>query len=133
MQLLGHVISANGIQVDPTKVKAILSWERPKSVTDIMSFLGLAGYYRKFSKCEFWVLEVRFLGHVVLEHGIQVDPTKVEVVVNWRRSSSVTDIRSFLGLVGYYRKFIQGFPSLVLPLTRLTRKGAPFIWDDSYE
>ena len=65
------------------------------------------------------------------EHGIQVDPSKVEAVVSWRRPRSITDIKSFLGLVGYYRRFIPGFSSLALPLTRLTRKGIPFVWNDS--
>ena len=73
------------------------------------------------------------MGHVVSEHDIQVDPDKVEVVVSWRRPSSITDIRSFLGLVGYYRRFILGFSSLALPLTQLTRKEIPFVWDDSCE
>ena len=67
------------------------------------------------------------------EQGIQVDPGKVEAVVSWRRPRSITDIRSFLGLAGYYRRFIPGFSSLALPLTRLTRKGIPFVWDDSCE
>ena len=67
------------------------------------------------------------------EHGIQVDLSKVEVVVSWRRLSSITDIRSFLRLAGYYRRFISGFSSLALPLTRLTRKGISFFWVDSCE
>ena len=83
--------------------------------------------FGKFSKCEFWRSEIHFLGHVVSEQGIQVDPGKVEAVVSWRRPRSVTDIRSFLGLAGYYRRFILGFSSLALPLTRLTRKGISFI------
>ena len=72
--------------------------------------------YEKFSKCEFWRIEIHFLGHVVLEHGIQVDPGKVEAVVSWRRPSSITDIRSFLRLAGYYKRFIPDFSFLVLPL-----------------
>ena len=71
----------------------------------------------EFSKCEFWRIEICFLGHVVSEHGIQVDSDKIEAVVSWRRPSSITDIRSFLGLTGYYRRFILGFSSLALPLT----------------
>ena len=62
-----------------------------------------------------------------------MDPGKVEAVVSWRRPRSVTDIRSFLGLAGYYRRFIPGFSSLALPLTQLTRKEIPFVWDDSCE
>ena len=67
------------------------------------------------------------------EQGIQVDLGKVEAVVSWRRPRSVTDIKSFLGLAGYYRRFIPGFSSLALPLTWLTRKEISFFWDDSCE
>ena len=67
------------------------------------------------------------------KHDIQVDPNKVEAVINWRRPSSITDIRSFLGLASYYRRLIPDFSSLALPLTRLTRKGISFVWDDSCE
>ena len=79
--------------------------------------------YAKFSKCDFWRREVKFLGHVVTTEGINVDPVKVEAVVNWQRPKCIFDIRSFLGLAGYYRRFIKGFSSIALSLTRLTRKG----------
>jgi hypothetical protein len=59
--------------------------------------------YAKFSKCEFWLSEVKFLGHVISQGGIAVDPSKVEAVLNWERPKSVTEVRSFLGLAGYYR------------------------------
>ncbi|XP_057742828.1 uncharacterized protein LOC130961132 [Arachis stenosperma] len=72
--------------------------------------------------------KVKFLGHVVSKQGIVVDPAKVEAVRNWERSTSVTEIRSFLGLAWYYRRFIKGFSQLALPLTKLTRKDTPFIW-----
>ena len=71
--------------------------------------------YAKFSKCEFWLIEVRFLGHVVLASGVSVDLEKVEVVMNW-------EIRSFLGLERCYRRFIDDFSRLAVPMTRLTRK-----------
>jgi hypothetical protein len=66
-------------------------------------------FYTKFSKCEFWLDKVIFLGHVVSKDGISVDPKKVEVVVNWERPTSVHEIGSFLGLAGYYRCFVEGF------------------------
>ncbi|XP_016203988.1 uncharacterized protein LOC107644611 [Arachis ipaensis] len=84
--------------------------------------------YTKLSKCEFWKSEVKFLGHVVSQQRIAVDPAKVEAVMDWGQPTSVTEIRSFLGLVGYYRRFIKGFSQLALPLTKLTRKDAPFVW-----
>ena len=86
--------------------------------------------YGKFSKCEFWLTEVRFLGHVVLALGVSVDPKKVEAVMSWERLKSVFEIHSFLGLVGYYKRFIEDFSRLAAPMTRLTRKEVKFDWDD---
>ena len=76
--------------------------------------------YAKFSKCEFWLQQVVFLGHVVSRDGIMVDPKKVEAVLGWERPKTVTEIRSFLGLAGYYRRFIQDFSCIAAPLNRLT-------------
>ncbi|KAA0058337.1 DNA/RNA polymerases superfamily protein [Cucumis melo var. makuwa] len=86
--------------------------------------------YAKFSKCEFWLEQIVFFGHVVSTKGVSVDPQKVEAVVNWDRPTSATEVRSFLGLAGYYRRFIQYFSRLALPLTALTRKNAKFEWSD---
>ena len=72
--------------------------------------------YAKLSKCEFWL---SFLGHIVSKEGIRVDPKKIEVVVEWKPPRNVTEIRSFLGLAGYYRKFVKGFSMIVAPMTRL--------------
>ncbi|XP_052622433.1 uncharacterized protein LOC128127784, partial [Lactuca sativa] len=84
--------------------------------------------YAKFSKCEFWLREVQFLGHVVNQKGILVDPAKVEAVMSWEVPKSPSEIRSFLGLAGYYRRFIKDFSKIAVPLTRLTRKGVTFSW-----
>ena len=89
--------------------------------------------FAKFSKCEFWLAEVGFLGHVVSASGVSVDPGKVEAVMSWERPKSVFEIRSFLGLAGYYRRFIEDFSRLAAPMTRLTRKEVKFVWDDSCE
>ena len=89
--------------------------------------------YAKFSKCEFWLTEVRFLRHVVSASGVLVDPEKVEAVMSWERSESVFEIHSFLGLVGYYRRFIEDFSRLAEPMTRLTRKEVKFEWNDLCE
>ncbi|KAL5581189.1 hypothetical protein UlMin_013631 [Ulmus minor] len=82
--------------------------------------------YAKFSKCDFWLSKVHFLGHVVSKEGVSVDPAKVEAVSKWAAPTSVTEIRSFLGLAGYYRRFVEGFSKIVAPLTALTRKGKKF-------
>ena len=78
--------------------------------------------YAKLDKCEFLLKEVVFLGHVISAEGIFVDPRKVEAVLRWERPTNVTEIRSFLGLAGYYRRFIKGFSTIASPLTKLTRK-----------
>ena len=75
--------------------------------------------YVKLSKCEFWFNEVSFLGHIVLNEGIRVDPKKIEVVVKWKPPRNVTEVRSLLGLAGYYRRFIKEFFMTVAPMTRL--------------
>ena len=87
--------------------------------------------YAKFSKCYFWLIEVRFLGHVVSTSGMSVDPEKVEVMMSWERPKSVFEIRSFLGLAGYYKRFIEDFSRLTAPMMRLTRKEVKFDWADA--
>ena len=89
--------------------------------------------YAKFSKCEFWLDRVQFLGHVISKDGIMVDPVKIEAVSKWSAPTSVTEIRSFLGLAGYYRRFVEGFSSLAAPLTALTKKNKKFEWTDKCE
>jgi hypothetical protein len=78
--------------------------------------------YTKFSKCDFWLQKVSFLGHILTAEGVAVDPEKVTTVANWKRSTSVTEIRSFLGLAGYYRRFIEGFSKIARPMTTLLQK-----------
>ena len=79
--------------------------------------------YAKLSKCEFWFTEVRFLGHVVLASGVSVDLEKIEVVMNWERPKSIFKIRNFLGLAGYYRRFIKDFSRLAATMIKIYPKG----------
>ncbi|KAK5775591.1 hypothetical protein PVK06_043497 [Gossypium arboreum] len=75
--------------------------------------------YAKFSKCEFWLREVSFLGHVVSASGIRVDPSKISAILNWKPPRNITEVRSFLGLAGYYRRFVKGFSMIATPMTKL--------------
>jgi hypothetical protein len=86
--------------------------------------------YAKFSKCEFWLDSVKFLGHTISSEGISVHPTKVQEVMDWKPPTSVHQIRSFLGLAGYYRRFIPDFSKIAKPMTELLKKEVKFRWDD---
>ena len=86
--------------------------------------------YAKLSKCEFWLNEVSFLGHIVSKEGIRVDPKKIEVVVEWKPPRNVTEVRSFLGLAGYYRRFVKGFSMITAPMTKLRQKNVKFEWGE---
>ncbi|KAI3704088.1 hypothetical protein L1987_74301 [Smallanthus sonchifolius] len=88
----------------------------------ILELLKKEQLYAKLSKCEFWLKEVQFLGYIVNDKGIHVDPTKIEAVKNWSAPKTPTKIRSFLGLAGYYRRFISNFSKIAVPLTALTHK-----------
>ncbi|GKE70234.1 putative reverse transcriptase domain-containing protein, partial [Tanacetum coccineum] len=89
--------------------------------------------YAKFSKCEFWLQEVHFLSHVVNQSGIHVDPSKIEAVKNWKDPTTPSEVRSFLGLAGYYRRFIANFFKIVKPLTSLTQKNQKYELDEEQE
>ncbi|GJY73455.1 putative reverse transcriptase domain-containing protein, partial [Tanacetum coccineum] len=99
----------------------------------ILELLEKEKLFGKFLKCKFWLQEVHFLGHVVNSEGIHVDPSKIEAVKNWKPPKSPTEIRSFLGLAGYYRRFIANFSKIAKPLTLLTQKNKKFKWGDQQE
>jgi hypothetical protein len=89
--------------------------------------------YAKFNKCEFWLEKISFLGHILTAEGVVVDPGKVETVSNWQQPTNVSEIRSFLGLAGYYQRFIEGFSKIARPMTELLKKEKKFNWTESYE
>ena len=86
--------------------------------------------YAKLSKCEFWLREVSFLRHIISEEGIQVNPKKVEVIIEWKQLRNVIEVRSFLGLAGYYKRFVKGFSMTAAPMTRLLQRNVKFEWSE---
>jgi hypothetical protein len=84
-----------------------------------------------FSKCEFWIKEVPFLGHVVSSEGIMVDPRKVKEVLDLKPPMTMSEVRSFLGLAGYYRRFIPNFSKITKPITELLKKENKYVWSDA--
>nr|GFA36421.1 putative reverse transcriptase domain-containing protein [Tanacetum cinerariifolium] len=99
----------------------------------ILELLKKEELYANYSKCEFWIPKVQFLGHVIDKQGIHVDPTKIESVKNRVSPNSPTEIRQFLGLVGYYRRFVEGFSKVAKPITKLTQRKVEFEWGDKQE
>ena len=89
---------------------------------EVLEILRREKLYIKFSKCEFWLKSVACLGHVISAQGVSIDPKKVEAIVDWSRPTNVTEVRSFLELAGYNQKFVEGFSTLAMPLTRLIKK-----------
>jgi hypothetical protein len=90
-------------------------------------------HYAKLSKCDFWLKEIKFLGHTISQAGIAVDLDKVQEVMNWKLPTTVHQIRSFLGLASYYRRFIPDFSRIAKPMTELLKKGAKFVWGQKCE
>ncbi|GJW60411.1 putative reverse transcriptase domain-containing protein [Tanacetum coccineum] len=107
--------------------------EHEEHLKIILELLKKEELYAKFSKCEFWIPKVQFLGHVIDSEGIHVDPAKIESIKDWTSPKSPTEIRQFLGLAGYYRRFIEGFSKIAKPMTKLTQKKVKFEWGDKQE
>ncbi|GJU58505.1 putative reverse transcriptase domain-containing protein [Tanacetum coccineum] len=99
----------------------------------ILELLRKEELYVKFSKCDFWISIVQFLGHVIDSQGIYVDPTKIEAVKNWASLTTPIEVRQFLGLAGYYRRFIKDFSKITKSLTELTHKNKKYIWGEDQE
>ncbi|XP_021985961.1 uncharacterized mitochondrial protein AtMg00860-like [Helianthus annuus] len=107
--------------------------EHEHHLRTILQLLKKEKLYAKFSKCEFWLREVQFLGHVVNEKGIHADPSKIEAIKNWSAPKTPTEIRQFQGLAGYYQRFIENFSKIVQSLTSLTQKDKKFEWGEKQE
>ncbi|KAK1666956.1 hypothetical protein QYE76_055115, partial [Lolium multiflorum] len=107
--------------------------EHEQHLEVILETLRQHKLYAKFSKCEFWLKEVGFLGHILSAGGIAVDPAKIKTVEEWKTPTTQTEVRAFLGLAGYYRRFVEGFSSIARPMTQLLKKDKKFEWTDKCE
>ncbi|GJT23123.1 putative reverse transcriptase domain-containing protein [Tanacetum coccineum] len=107
--------------------------EHEEHLKAILELLKKEKLYAKFSKCEFWIPKVQFLGHIIDSRGIHVDPAKIESIKDWASPKTPMEIRQFLGLVGYYRRFIEGFLKIAKSMTKLTQKGIKFDWGEKEE
>ncbi|GKE16620.1 putative reverse transcriptase domain-containing protein [Tanacetum coccineum] len=96
----------------------------------ILKLLKEEELYAKFSKCEFWLSKVQFLGHVIDSEGIHLDPATIEAIKDWASPKTPIEIHQFLGLAGYYRRFIEGFSKIARPMTKLTQKSVKFDWGE---
>jgi ribonuclease HI len=107
--------------------------EHEEHLRIVLQWLRDHQQYAKFSKCEFWIKEVPFLGHVVSPEGITVDPDKVKEVLEWKTPTTVSLVQSFLGLASYYRWFIPNFSKTTKPITELLKKGNKYLWSEAYD
>nr|GFB77566.1 putative reverse transcriptase domain-containing protein [Tanacetum cinerariifolium] len=107
--------------------------EHKEHLKAILELLKKEKFYAKFSKCEFWIPKVQFLDHVIDIRGIHVDPAKIESIKDWASPKTPTKICQFLGLAGYYRRFIEGFSKISKSMTKLTQKGIKFDWGEKEE
>jgi len=114
--------------IDDILIYSKSSDEHAMHLHELLTLLRKEKLYAKFSKYEFWLQQVQFLGHLINHEGIQVDPAKIEAITKWEIPKNPTEIRSFLGLAGYYRRFIQNFSRIAVPLTKLTCKNAKYDW-----
>jgi hypothetical protein len=107
--------------------------EHAKHFEIVLQILREHQLYAKFSKCKFWLDSVEFLGHVITKEGIAVNPRKVQSVLEWNSPKNAKEIRGFLGMAGYYQRFIEGFLKIAGPMTKLLKKNTPFVWTDECE
>ncbi|GJU27286.1 putative reverse transcriptase domain-containing protein [Tanacetum coccineum] len=103
--------------------------EHGKHLKIILELLKKERLYAKFSKCDFWLDSIQFLGHVIDRSGVHVDPAKIKAIKSWATPTMPTEVRQFLRFTGYYRRFIKGFSLISKPLTKLTQKDKKYEWE----
>ena len=135
MELMNRVFRPYVDQFNMGFIDDILMYSKVREDHDthlrvVLKTLRNEQLYAKLSKCEFWLREVSFLRHIISEEGIRVDPNKIEVIIEWKPPRNVTEVRSFLGLAGYYRRFAKGFSMTTAPMTRLLQKNVRFEWSE---
>ena len=135
MDLMNHVFRSYVDQFVIVFIENILVYSQDRESHDahlrvVLETLRKEKLYAKLSKCEFWLNEVSFLGHIVSKEGIRVDLKKIEVVVEWKPPRNVTEVHSFLGLAGYYRRFVKGFSMTAAPMMRLVQKNVKYEWSE---
>ena len=119
--------------IDDILIYSATKEEHEQHLRIVLEKLRQHQLYGKFSKCEFWLEEVAFLGHTLSAGGVAVDPSKIETVQKWGQPLNLTDVRSFLGLAGYYRRFIENFSKIAKPMTNLLKKTKGFEWTPECE
>ena len=135
MDLMNRVFRPYVDQFVVVFIDGILVYSKDRESHDahlqvVLETLRKEQLYAKLSKCEFCLTKVSFLGHIVSKEGIRVDPKKIEMVVEWKPPRNVTEVRSFLGLAGYYRRFVKEFSMIAAPMTRLLQKNVKYEWSE---
>jgi hypothetical protein len=104
--------------------------EHEEHLSIVLQTLRKHKLYAKFDKCDFYQNEIQYLGHVISVEGIVIDPAKIKSIMEWPITKDVVDIRSFMGIIGYYHRFIEGFSKIAYPITSLQKKGINFNWSE---
>jgi hypothetical protein len=107
--------------------------EHEEHLRVVLSYLRENKLYGKLSKCSFFQKEIHYLGHIISGEGISVDPEKVKAIIEWPVQKNAHEVRSFMGLVGYYRRFVEGFSKIAKPITTLQHKGVKYEWTKEYD
>eukprot|EP00253_Pinus_taeda_P022539 PITA_22539 len=116
------------IFIDDILIYSLNMKEHEEHLRIVLQTLREHQLYGKFSKCDFYKEQIQYLGHIITKEGIAVDPEKIKTIMEWPTPKDVADIRSFMGLVGYYRWFVEGFSRVAYPITSLQKKGKVFKW-----